>query len=441
MSIQLKVGYGKIDITPSHPVPLRGYGNTENRIHDTVLDPIYGICVAVNDGEKTLLLYHLDLTGLPDEQVETCRKEILARYGIPLENVLFNSTHNHSSPDLQSPLESIAKYKPVICGKLVDVAATAIADMTDASITIGAARVKGLNFVRRYLLSDGSYGGDNFGDFKNNTIVDHETPVDDQMQAVRFVREGKKDVVIVNWQGHPHLTGGSRILNLSSDLVEHFRNKAEADHDILVAFYQGCGGNINSHSRIPEERVYMDYVEHGHQLANGLSTVLADMRPVKSGKIKASRTIFEGPINHSLDDKVEIAQKVQDFWKSGVTSLEASEFAKTNGFNSVYHAGAVITRSKMPATFSYNIGAVSFGDVCIVWAPNELYDTTGKYLKASSPFEMTFVCGYTNGAGCYMPTIKAFTHGGYGCDTCRFGPGVTEKMTAELLEQILKVKE
>jgi hypothetical protein len=95
----------------------------------------------------------------------------------------------------------------------------------------------------------------------------------------------------------------------------------------------------------------------------------------------------------------------------------------------------------MPATFTYNIGAVSFGDVCIVWAPNELYDTTGKYLKASSPFEMTFVCGYTNGSGCYMPTIKAFQHGGYGCDTCRFGAGVTEKMTTELLEQILKVKE
>lgn len=440
MSVQLKVGYGKVDITPSYSVPLRGYGNTHLRLHTNVLDPIYGICVAVNDGEKTVLLYHLDLTGFPDELVEICRDELLKKYGIGAEYILFNSTHNHSSPDLQSPLESIAKYKPEICQKLIDVAEVAMADLADASVTIGSGRVKGLNFVRRYLLSDGSYGGDNFGDFKNNTIVDHETPVDDLMQAIRFTRENKKDVVIVNWQGHPHLTGGSRRLDLSADLIEYFRRNVEAEHDVLVAFYQGCGGNINSHSRIESERIYMDHTEHGAQLAKGLTPILQNMRPVKTAKIRATLKIFEGPINHDWDDRIEDAQRILDIWNSDAPQGTATEYAKSVGFNSVYHATAVIARSKMPATHCYNIGAVSFGDICLVWAPNELYDTTGKYLKASSPFEMTFVCGYTNGSGCYMPTIKAFAHGGYGCDTCRFGAGVTEKMTSELLEQIVKVK-
>ena len=86
------------------------------------------------------------------------------------------------------------------------------------------------------------------------------------------------------------------------------------------------------------------------------------------------------------------------------------------------------------------IGAVSFGDVCIAWAPNELYDTTGMYVKATSPFEMTFVCGYTNGAGCYMPTIKAFHHGGYGCDICHFPAGETEKLTNRLVEIVTDMK-
>ena len=54
---------------------------------------------------------------------------------------------------------------------------------------------------------------------------------------------------------------------------------------------------------------------------------------------------------------------------------------------------------------------------------------------------MTFVMGYTNGAEGYMPNIKAFAHGGYGCDICRFGPGVTEMLANEMLELILKVKE
>ena len=84
--------------------------------------------------------------------------------------------------------------------------------------------------------------------------------------------------------------------------------------------------------------------------------------------------------------------------------------------------------------------AIAIGDFAFVGAPNELYDTTGIYLKASSPFEMTFVCGYTNGTGNgYMPTIRAFAHGGYGCDTCRFPSGTAEILTDELLAMLVQL--
>jgi len=434
-----KTGYAKVDITPSWPVPLAGYGNTHKRIHNNVLDPIYAVCVAVNDGENTLLLYHLDLTSTTDEIISACKEAIEKKYGIPQQNMLFNCTHNHSAPDVRSPLESIRKYIPELCGKLIDLAASAIDDLDDSEILIGSGRVPGRNFVRRYLLSDGSYGGDNFGDFKNNTILGHESAVDDTMQAVRFVRANKKDIVMVNWQGHPHLCGGGENPNLTSDLIEYFRNTVEAEHDVLFSFYQGCGGNINHVSRIEGETPTRDRIEAGKGLAAGLAPILADMRPVKSGTIKTSITTFTGEVNHSMDNRLDDAKKIKEMWEEKGRP-EATVYAKSIGFNSVYHANAVINRSTMPATFSYKIGAVSFGDVCIVWAPNELYDTTGMFLKASSPFEMTFACGYTNGGNGYMPTLKAYSHGGYGCDTCRFPAGVTEKLTVELLGQIVKVK-
>jgi len=439
MKIALKAGYAKVDVTPTYPVPLRGYGNTHKRIHNHVLDPIYGICVAVSDGEETLLLYHLDLTGFPDDCVSFCKNEIEKRYGISGKNVLFNSTHTHSAPDLNSPLESIQTYTKEINEKLIALAAPAMEDLAEAEIQIGSGQVIGWNFVRRYLLSDGSYGGDNFGDFVNNTILAHETEADHTMQAIRLVRKEKKDIVMVNWQAHPHRTGGATKLDLSSDLIEHFRNTVEEEHGVLFAFYQGCGGNINSHSRIPEEIISMEYVDVGKGLAAGLSPILKNMRPVKSGKIRSTITTFTGPINHSMDDRLEDAEKVKALWEEQGRDV-ATVYARSLGFNSVYHANAVIRRVRMPETHSYQIGAVSFGDVCIAWAPNELFDTTGIYLKATSPFEMTFVCGYTNGGNGYMPTIKAFAHGGYGCDTCRFPAGVTEKLTTEILNRILEVK-
>ena len=82
MSVQLKAGYAKKDITPTYPVPLGGFGNTHQRIHDRVLDPIFAVCVAVSDGENTILLYHLDLVYLTDNNVVQCRQGIEKKYDI-----------------------------------------------------------------------------------------------------------------------------------------------------------------------------------------------------------------------------------------------------------------------------------------------------------------------------------------------------------------------
>ena len=436
---QLKAGHAKTDITPTIPVPLGGYGNTHLRIHETVETPICAVCVAISDGDNTILIYHLDLVGLPEAVVTACKKGIFEATGIPEDNILLNVTHTHAAPDLNSELDSIKEYTVQLQNAIISIAPLAVADLEDADLQIGAKKLENLNFVRRYLLSDGSYGGDNFGDFENNTILAHETEADNLMQVVRLVRQQKKDILLVNWQGHPHLMGGFKKTALTADIIGKFRAKTEKAHDALFAFCQGCGGNINSHSRIPSEGYFKNPEAISDALEAGLTQILGTMRPVKSGPVKASTEIFCAPINHAFDSRVEDAQKVLDYWK-GKTGKEASPFARSLGFNSVYHANAVITRSKMADSLSYRIGAVSFGDVCIVWAPNELFDATGLFLKSVLPYEMTFACGYTNGRYGYMPTMRAFHHGGYGCDTCRYPAGTTEELTYALYKQGLAVR-
>ncbi len=441
MSIQLKAGFGKVSITPEYSVPLYGYGNSHLRMSTNVLDPIYAICVALTDGESTILVYNLDLTAIADDDSDFCRSVMEQEFGIPKQNILLNATHNHSSPDLYSPLDCIQKdYKPFLRQQVILAAKMALADLSEATLFIGSDHIPGYNFVRRYLLSDGTYGGDNFGDFANNTILGHETEADAEMQAVRLAREGKKDIVLCNWQGHPHRTGGSRAPDLSSDLIEYIRRTAEEKEDVLVAVLQGCGGNINHDSRIKEEMISTSHVEIGTALGEGLVSILGKMRPAKSGKISSVTRCFTARINHDWDHKVEDAKKVLDHWPTCETPREARLYANKFGFNSVYHAMYVISRSEMPETESYEIGGVSFGDVCLVWTADELYDVTGMYLKASSPFETTFVMGYTNGERSYMPTIKAFAHGGYGCDICNFPAGTTEKLTEEMLDLIVALK-
>ena len=60
--MNIKVGFGRCDITPKVSVPMAGYGNNHMRMHQNVLDPIYASCTAITDEqENTLLLFTMDL--------------------------------------------------------------------------------------------------------------------------------------------------------------------------------------------------------------------------------------------------------------------------------------------------------------------------------------------------------------------------------------------
>lgn len=452
MSIQMKAGFARTNITPEFSVPLGGYGDVERRMSQVNLDPLYASCVAISDGENKALFYHLDLTGCQTEVINYCKEEISKKLGIPKQNMFFTATHTHSAPALQSKLECITKYvEEVLKPGIIAAAEPAIEDLEEAELYVGSGKTDGLNFVRRYLLSDGTYGGDNFGDFKKNNIVSHETEADPTMQVVRWKRLTKKDILMVNWQAHPHRTGGFRKFELSSDVIEHFRKTVEANNRYHFAYFQGCSGNLNTHSRIATENLYRTpnfysdenkaYRDHGRCLGQTCFDIVEGnkMRKIKPGKIRTVEKIFEGPVNHSWDCKLDDANRVSALWDNG-QSDEARALALELGFNSVYHCKAVIARSTMPEIFSYPICAASIGDFAFVGSPNELYDTTGIYLKNSSPFELTFVCGYTNAHGCgYMPTTKAFAHGGYGCDTCKFPSGTAEKLADEMLGLLVEL--
>jgi len=432
-TVILKAGYAKVDVTPAYSVPLGGYGDSAERFHTHVLEPLCAACVAVSDGENTLLLFHIDQVAITTETCTQWREELAEKYGIPAEQILLNVTHSHSTPDIRCEIPEALRYKEELRQAILALPAPALEDLAEAKIHIASGEVKGWNFVRRELMADGTYAGDNFGTWKNNRILGHETEADHVMQAVRLTREGKKDILLVNWQAHPHPTGSADHLALSSDVVGRLRDTAEEEHGVHFAFFQGCGGNINSTTRIQSERISHDYRDIARGLADGLTKVLQTLRPVKSGPVRAVTKVFSAPVNHDWDDRVETAEKIVAYRQTH-DHEETRAFAKENGFNSIYHANAVINRSKMPETLEYSIGAVSFGQVCIAWAPNELFDTAGKFLKETLPFEMSFACGYTNGAQSYMPTVRAFYHGGYGCDICNYAPGATEKLTMELLE-------
>jgi len=381
----LQVGFGRADITPDFKMPLQGYPGPEHRIFARVLDPIYATCIAFADGETTVLLYTLDLTGSCWDAVAYAKTDIQNKLGIPFLNIMVSCTHNHSSPSLvESPNRD--RYVQLLRDQLLAAAQTALDDLKPARAYAGSIEAEGLNAVRHYMLSDGSVCGDSFGDTSGKTYTGHVGQPDRQLQVLRFVREGSKDVVLSNWQAHPHRTGGEHTLDLSADIIAPMRSYVEETMDCHFAYFTGASGNLNSTSRIGSENSALDYVSHGIELGQYAVLACSDMAPVATGKVQILEQKYAPIIKGGTKPGPEVAM---------------------NG--------------------------ISVGDVAFAVVPYEMFSQSGEYIKENSPFQATFVVTCANFDGGYMPVEANYDYDGtdsYEGSKCRY-----EKGTAEILQQ------
>ena len=439
----LRVGYCRINITPFEPVPLAGYGNTSTRVSKNILSELYSTCIAFTDeADNTVLLFHNDLISSGERISGPCRKAISEATGIPVSNILIGATHNHSSPDtLNKDFESIARYLRYLPSQLTFCAEAALADRKPARMYIGKAYTKGLNFVRHYVLEDGTFKGDNFGDLNNSPYAGHTTQADPEMRLVKFVREGGKDVVLVNWQTHPHRTGGGKKYDVSADIVGSMRDALEAELDCKFIYFTGGGGNVNPTSRIKEENITPDFIAQGKALA--AHAMEAEFQEVETGPIHLLENIHEEPINRPDLSRLEEAKMVRQRWVETNDYPTCCALANEHGFNSPYAAGHVIRRSTFPegATKLNPMYVFSIGDVAFVTAPYEMFDTNAKQIRDGSPFKMTIVSSCSNDGCGYIPSAYGYQHGCYEADCSYYKPGTGEKFAQiyiDMLNQLYK---
>ena len=424
---RFRVGYAREDITPKHPVGLTGYGNTSDRKHTEVLDYIYLTTVAVTDyQDNTMIMITVDVGNFEEEQASSLTSKAAKAAGIPKENVTISATHTHSAP---SPAEIISDINKAV-EKTVE---EAMEDREYADMYIGSARTQGLNFVRHYWMDDGTLVSDNHGNPTGKTYAGHTTEVDNQMQLLKFDRDGdKKDVIMVNWQSHPHITGGFEKYSLSADIIGAFREYLEKDTDCLFAYYQGAAGNINPTSRIAEENANTtnprNYRVHGELLTMHAKEGLADMKKLEPGLIKVNTENFVGECDHSDGALAAAASLVIAYFDEGHTPAEVQRFAEPYGIWSVYHARAISGRASTGKTMNIPITTFTIGQVGFATIPGELFDTIGMSIKEESPCEMTFIMGYCNGSVGYLSSEYAYEYGTYEVDVRKFVKGTSEKL-------------
>ena len=384
------VGYSRVDITPD--VPIHTYdGAIAHKIHD----PIQMTCIAMSDGENVFLLYGLDLRGIPTAFANYSAEKITKEFGIPESNVFLNCTHTHTSPDTTEEPD-VLKWRQLFLKQLPVAANEALHDLAPAKAFGGISHTEGITFVRRYLLSDGTY---KCNPGASSNVVAHESDADTEMRVVRFDREGdKKDVLMVNYQTHYGSVGGLYPDSVSADFVHWLREDVEDQMGVHFAYIQGAAGNLNFQSVIPGERKYRTFIDAIPALIEDIQDAIAVETELATGTIYGDMVDYEG--------------KAWDYETNTITG-----------------------------TREINLRAVGFGDLGFVGAPYEMFDITGQQIRAASPYKMTFISAYTGGRNGYVPHAEGYEHGAYEAEWgCMVAPGSGEEFANELLRLLNECK-
>lgn len=432
-----QVGFAREKIMPTTSVSLAGYGNYANRVNKGFLDELYASATAITDPQgNTLLIVAADIIRFTTALHETLSQQLSTELGIPAENIILNASHTHSGPENQSVSGGvgISQYLTVFQAGVLEAAKKSMEDRSPATLSVGAFDVDGLNFVKHVKFTDGTFGGDNFGDFTDKTIENYATEADHEMRMLKFTREGKKSILMCNWQGHPLMTGGINKTDLSADYPGSTRTYIEAQlKDTYFVFLQGCAGDMNVRSYIKDDQPTTDNKLFGQALGVQILQAQTVLKGVEAGTIKAKEIVFTGNINHTEDHLASVALPIANYFTQTGDREGGNAMCEPYGINSVYHARSIVNKAGMGATKTIKIYAYALGGVGIATTPMEYFNDLGEDVRDRSAFDFTLTLGYTNGYESYMPTEFAYTYNPYEANQCPFESGTGEKIADALV--------
>ena len=195
MNTGLSAGVAIRDITPTTPQYLHGYSARDGKSLG-VREPLSLRCLAVDDGQETILLFCLDMIGV---QQHVCRAwyELLEREtGIGFPRILISATHTHFAPAVQAAVysnpgtglvEPDPAYVALVEAQLVEAAKEALARRVPAVLESVRVAAPGVLFNRRPRRPDGMVATSYLHPLDDSPLV--FPAVDDELAVLRFRSE------------------------------------------------------------------------------------------------------------------------------------------------------------------------------------------------------------------------------------------------------------
>lgn len=436
-TLQLQAGFAKVDITPDYPVGLGGYSNAMTRRSKGVAAPVYATCIALREGEETILMYTIDSCNCSPYIVKRIRDVVAPATGIPADKIFCAATHAHNAPSINDPYPEMQMYISFLVTCCTRAAQLALQDLAPAKITAAKKKFPGWNFTRHVLMENGRAAGFDWQSY-NSPVVGFAGTADDEMVLVKFAREEKKDILLINWQGHPDCSSQIGFELIAPSYIGPLRDTVEAGSGMHVAFFTGADGNmiIDCKSYFPEKSHGLNWRRYGVKIGTLALEALDELVEVSGTGIETRQAIVDAEVDHSWDHLLPQADEVFALWKS-TDKATGDEAGKVYGFSSVYQARAIRDRARMEKTRKLELNAIRVGGIGFTTGSYEMFSESGIAVKEGSPFEFTFLL---TGNFTYIPSENGFKFRCYEADTGYYVKGTAEKLVDKYLQLLNELR-
>ena len=397
------VGAAKMDITPSGPIRLTGYGNRRTESAKAA-QKIWAKALAIgaDGGDGPAVLITVENCGMTPAIRDAVAKQLSETAKVRSERLAVTVSHSHTAPCLtdwapyifgedipDDQQRRIDKYTGELIGKMVQVAIEALANRRPAQLAWTQGTVPFA--ANRRVLKNSKWAG--FGNQPDGP-VDHSLPI-----LVARETGGKLLAVVANYACHCTTLTGS-FNQISGDWSGFAQDYIENDHPGAVALITiGCGADAN-----PEPRGEVEHAQqHGRAMADEVARLLkADLKP----------------INPNLSCKL---RKIDLPFDKLPTREQWEAKTKEQRRATAYHARKFLERldagEKLPTTVSYPVATWTFGDdLAVVFLGGEVVVDYAIRLKDEFDAKRLWITAYANDVPCYIASRRVLREGGYEVD-------------------------
>ncbi|MFP4588776.1 MAG: neutral/alkaline non-lysosomal ceramidase N-terminal domain-containing protein [Candidatus Acetothermia bacterium] len=426
----MKVGLGRVDITPREPVLMAGYAD-RNGNSQGVRDPLHARSFYFAEGETEVGIVVLDLLGVSEGFLRKVRTEVSRLCILPSQNLLISCTHTHSGPGGLTNSRSGNVDRPGANREYVAGLVEKVSESLQAARRNAFPALCRINSCHLRGIAD------------NREDQGQESGARLWAVAVEDLRRSKLRGVLATFPCHSTVLGADNRL-ISPDLLGAAASKAEERLGRgVVGIAAGAAGDMSTRFHRREQtfaeldrlsgllkRNLLRLIQGGGEGAAGLA----------AGSKKCRLPYKEAPPKREVEDLVSHLRKELErrgeSANSGEMRILRTKLEGARILLDMVEQG-VFTEASATARLS----GISFGDHALVGFPGEPFNAVEKTLSSNFSGSSASVAGLTNGYLGYFPDRRAQAENWYEALASPFGYRATEKLIREsvqLLEQLRK---